>query len=150
MLPGLILRNANSDDCSAIAKMESEIFSDPWSEDIITSSLGNPLYTVLCVQDADAVIGYIIGISTCGESEVLRIAVSPEKRSCGIGGALLDGFLELRRGEKDFSVFLEVRASNEAAQKLYLSRSFTICGKRKGYYKSPLEDAVLMSLDLDI
>ena len=150
MTPGIVLRSATAEDCVGIARLEKEIFSDPWSAELIADSLHNPFYTVLCTHDGSSVAGYIIGMSTAGESEVLRVAVSAGKRHCGMGGALLDCFLEYRRDGGDFSVFLEVRASNEAAQRLYLSRGFELCGKRKGYYKAPVEDAVLMRLDLDI
>jgi ribosomal-protein-alanine N-acetyltransferase len=41
-------------------------------------------------------------------------------------------------------VFLEVRASNEAAQHLYAALGFTRVGERRRYYRFPTEDAVIL------
>ncbi|MFX3789309.1 ribosomal-protein-alanine N-acetyltransferase, partial [Streptococcus suis] len=41
-------------------------------------------------------------------------------------------------------IFLEVSESNSAAQALYTRQHFTKIGKRKDYYRHPVEDAVLM------
>jgi ribosomal-protein-alanine N-acetyltransferase len=46
------------------------------------------------------------------------------------------------------SLYLEVRESNVSARALYDSRSFAQVGRRKGYYRSPIEDALLMRRDL--
>lgn len=72
-----------------------------------------------------------------GEAELLNLAVRPEARRRGVGRALL----ALLAGRK---VWLEVRASNEAAIRFYESQGFRVCGRRKGYYRNPDEDAVLM------
>jgi ribosomal-protein-alanine N-acetyltransferase len=45
-------------------------------------------------------------------------------------------------------IFLEVRASNGEAKKIYESLGFTTLGVRKSYYSSPVEDAVVMVLKL--
>ena len=44
---------------------------------------------------------------------------------------------------------LEVRVSNAAARGLYRTLGFRLVGLRRGYYKSPIEDALLMALRLD-
>ena len=43
---------------------------------------------------------------------------------------------------------LEVRAGNEVAQQLYRRCGFEVIGRRRRYYKSPVEDALLMSVSL--
>ena len=43
--------------------------------------------------------------------------------------------------------FLEVRASNEAAQDMYRKFGFEISGRRVKYYKDNGEDAILMTLE---
>jgi ribosomal-protein-alanine N-acetyltransferase len=56
-------------------------------------------------------------------------------------------FAEVRRlgGTK---MLLEVRASNGAALRLYERLGFSQTGRRRGYYADPVEDAVLLSLQL--
>lgn len=74
------------------------------------------------------------------EAEILTLAVAPEHRRRGVGGALLQAFLEGRRGR----VFLEVRPSNAAARQLYQRFGFTETGRRASYYQSPSEDAIVL------
>jgi len=45
-------------------------------------------------------------------------------------------------------IFLEVRASNAAARRLYASRGFHEVGVRPNYYKRPVEDALVLRRDL--
>jgi ribosomal-protein-alanine N-acetyltransferase len=44
-------------------------------------------------------------------------------------------------------MFLEVRESNSAARALYASRGFLAVGRRRGYYRSPVEDALVLRRD---
>ncbi len=76
------------------------------------------------------------------ESEVLNLAVEPVLRRKGIARRLLSEFLLSRPGD----VFLEVRASNAAAQKLYEVIGFQQVGTRSGYYTNPDESAVVMKM----
>ena len=75
------------------------------------------------------------------EFELLNMAVAPSQRRRGYGRALLQEVLERFRGVW----FLEVRASNEAAQALYEGLGFHQCGRRREYYRSPVEDAIELS-----
>ena len=70
--------------------------------------------------------------------------MSPDARRHGIGAVLLDRVLDIAATFGAQSVFLEVRESNEAAQKLYASRRFAVAGRRKAYYRKPSEDALVM------
>jgi ribosomal-protein-alanine acetyltransferase len=88
-----------------------------------------------------AVAGFLVLRTTApGEAEILNLAVAPEWRRRGVARFLLDT-LVLNRAD---DVFLEVRASNAAARRLYETAGFTECGRRPGYYKNPPEAAVLM------
>jgi ribosomal-protein-alanine N-acetyltransferase len=75
------------------------------------------------------------------EFELLNMAVAPDRRRRGSGKALLEHALEQCPG----AWFLEVRASNEAAQALYTGAGFERSGRRREYYRAPLEDAIEMS-----
>jgi len=82
------------------------------------------------------------------EIEILNVAVDPGLRRQGVGRALLRALLAL----PGRSVFLEVRASNAAAQALYAGAGFTLNGRRRNYYpplgdaSGPREDAVVMKM----
>lgn len=72
-----------------------------------------------------------------GEAELLNLAVAPGARRRGAGRALV----EAMQGKR---VWLEVRASNEGAIRFYEALGFTRRGVRRGYYRDPVEDAVVM------
>jgi len=74
------------------------------------------------------------------EREILNIAVAPIQRRKGIARALVQD--ELVRGRGRW--FLEVRASNQAAIRLYETVGFERCGTRPGYYQEPAEVAIVM------
>jgi ribosomal-protein-alanine acetyltransferase len=75
-----------------------------------------------------------------GESEILNLAVDPAERRTGIARRLLMDVLARGKG----AWFLEVRASNVAAIRLYESTGFTRAGERKNYYDEPAEDGIVM------
>ena len=75
------------------------------------------------------------------EFELLNMAVAPQHRRRGFGRALLIEVLDRFPG----IWFLEVRASNTAAEALYQDLGFHRSGRRRNYYSSPLEDAIEMT-----
>jgi ribosomal protein S18 acetylase RimI-like enzyme len=82
-----------------------------------------------------------------GEAELLRIAVLSEARGKGMGRALLRTSEEQVRAMGCPVLLLEVRTSNTAARKLYVSEGWEECGLRRGYYRDG-EDAVLFRKQL--
>ena len=76
------------------------------------------------------------------ETEILNLAVSPEVRRRGVATALVRHLADMHLGD----VLLEVRASNTAARALYRSLGFVEQGLRKGYYRDPVDDALLLRL----
>jgi ribosomal-protein-alanine N-acetyltransferase len=75
-----------------------------------------------------------------GESEILNLAVDPGERRSGVARALLNEALAGAPG----AWFLEVRASNAAAIRLYEQAGFERAGRRDGYYREPAEEALVM------
>ncbi|NLW13380.1 MAG: GNAT family N-acetyltransferase [Trueperella sp.] len=86
------------------------------------------------------------GISHGPEAELLTIAVSRHVRGRGLGGVLVDALLAISRQHSAESVFLEVRAGDPGARRLYERAGFRSVGLRKNYYRD--DDAVIMKLDL--
>lgn len=73
-----------------------------------------------------------------------NIAVDPAFQGTGLGGRLLDAAVAAAEAEQCDAVWLEVRMSNEPAKRLYRSRAFEAIGRRKGYYRAPVEDALVL------
>jgi len=102
----------------------------------------------LSALESSTIVGYIVARETAGELHINNVAVRAEYQRRGIGRALLSRVLEegLRRNAK--TAFLEVRSANLAAQALYEKSGFKAIARRANYYSEPLEDAVVMSLEL--
>lgn len=89
-------------------------------------------------------MGYVIAHSAEDEGEILNLAVSPAARRRGIGRALVEHVLAALRVRGARAAYLEVRESNVGARALYLEFGFREVGRRRGYYRRPVEDAVLL------
>ncbi len=141
----MIIRKSLPEDAEAISKLESEIFTDPWSKEDITSCILSSLsmcYTALC--DENKIICYIVAKGIAPEAEIYRIATRPDMRGRGIAYRLLDFALKSERKNGIDSIFLEVRENNIPARKLYSSYGFKEIGTRKDYYKNPRDNAIIM------
>jgi ribosomal-protein-alanine N-acetyltransferase len=99
-------------------------------------------------EDGSGVLGFIVARRIVNEIEILNFAVSPTVRRRGIGSALLDESLTWGKEFGAVQAMLEVRASNATALRFYERHSFQIVGRRAGYYKEPVEDALLLSAKL--
>ena len=94
-------------------------------------------------------IGYYLYSLVVGEAEILNIAVAPSHQGKGLGRQLLEHCL-LQASEDARTVFLEVRASNFQAIRLYLDFGFNQIGERRDYYRTAhgSEDALMMAKEL--
>lgn len=143
------IRSAILADAAALVAIERQCFSDPWSEASFREALSSPWTFGLTAQTTRGVGGYLVGREMAGTGEVLNLAVAPEFRRRGIGGALLRAGLGALRHRKVGEVFLEVRESNHSAQALYLAHGFRPVGQRSAYYRNPKEDALVLRLALE-
>jgi ribosomal-protein-alanine N-acetyltransferase len=136
---------AGEADLGAIAKIERAAFSDPWSERSFREALSQPaIYFVAARSDAGDVLGYVVAWFVADEGQIANLAVAPAGWGKGIGRALLTSALReaVSRGATD--VYLEVRNSNSRARRLYGSCGFKEVGRRRNYYRLPVEDAVVL------
>jgi ribosomal-protein-alanine N-acetyltransferase len=149
-LEGLIIRGMAPADLLDVFSIETEAFSTPWSISSFRHEL-TERYSILKVAILnERVVGYICLRTMLDITHILNLAVTPGYRRRGIASWLLiEALDELsnRQKEADF-ITLEVRASSPAV-KLYEKLGFRVIGRRKGYYHKPLEDAILMGLDVE-
>lgn len=129
----------------AVELLERECFSEPWSRAQLEATLtdeSTELFVALC---GGKVAGYAGFSFVLDEGSVTDVAVFPAYRGRGIGRALVQ---KLRRRVQELELSfltLEVRASNQAAIALYQSEGFVPVGCRRGFYRRPTEDAILMT-----
>ena len=134
----------SSADTAQVANIEKMCFSSPWSENAIIGELNNPLSLWIVAKIGCSVIGYVGSQSVMGEADMMNLAVHPDYRRRGIGGALVTCLIERLSMRDVHSLTLEVRASNNAAKVLYDSLGFSQVGRRPNYYSMPKEDALVL------
>ena len=127
---------------AAIAELEKDCFSEPWSENALAEELSNPDSHFL-VAERGEVAGYIGVQEICGEAYVTNIAVFENHRKKGIGRALLKAAADGAKQRNCEFITLEVRVSNAHAIALYESEGFEKVGIRKNFYASPTEDGAI-------
>lgn len=142
-------------DIEVVMRIESVSFPSSWSAVGYRHELTanpNANYVVLETRATETaeteVIGYAGYWHVADEVHISTIAVRPEWRGKGLGALLLTWMIHEAIGREAAVVNLEVRAGNEAAQRLYASYGFVIVGRRRRYYRDTGEDALLMDLDL--
>ena len=144
MTPSLMVRESGSEMCPAFAALESVCFDVPWSIASVRALLDDGLTRVWEARTSSTIVGAALLRVVAGEGELLRIAVHPDTRRQGVGRALLRAVLSAVADACPLGVFLEVRASNVAARRLYAREGFVEHGRRRDYYDAPREDAILM------
>ena len=132
----------------AAAALEERLFSHPWRAQDFEESLTDPSRAFFAACEDGKLIGYC-GLQWSGEQgDVLTIGVEPCCRRKGIGARLMEALLQecARNGVRE--LFLEVRASNDAARGLYEKCGFTLLYARKNYYSDPREDGFVYRLEV--
>jgi len=119
-----------------------------WHENDFLESLKNKNNHYYFLVDRDEIVGFSSFTHVFDEVEILNLAISPKYQSRGFGKQLLAKLIEEVRHSARY-IFLEVRATNLIAQKLYDSFGFQKMAKRKNYYLKPNEDAFNLVLNLE-
>jgi len=143
------LRPMTRADLGAVMRLEEELFApDTWTRAMYLEELGlRDTRRYLVAVDGDEVVGYAGLIAYPDEAHIATIGVTAARQGEGIGGTLLDALLA-EADRRTPVVLLEVRATDEATQRLYRRRGFTPIGVRPNYYPLSGEDAVVMRREL--
>jgi len=142
------LRPMSEADLPAVMLLERALFpDDAWSEGMLRGELAEQpatrFYVVAEAEPGD-VVGYA-GLCAIGEdADVQTIGVRADREGLGIGAALLTALLDEATARGCRSVYLEVRADNERAQRLYERFGFDRIGVRRKYYQPSGVDAIVM------
>ncbi len=143
-----VIRKMTLKDLEQVVAIDQVSFSLPWPARSFQFELTDNAASRSWVVDLDGrVIAMLVGWFIVDELHVATIAIHPEFRSQGLGKSILLHALCSAKEEGAVKAFLEVRESNEVAQKMYRNFGFVEDGRRPGYYKDNGEDAILMSLN---
>lgn len=142
----LTFRLLSSGDLDAVCSIESSVYEDPWSYALFEQSLNAPFtYNLGIFQEKDC-LGYAICQIIFEEAHLLNIAVSPPLQRQGLGMKLLKKVMEEARKREARTLFLEVRPSNQAAERLYEKEGFVHVTTREKYYPNGEDACVLMKM----
>ena len=139
---------ATRDDLGAVVGLEAVAFADPWTRPAFEAALKERHARFRVARTAEGVIGYVIAWFVLDEGEIANLAVAPTARRRGVARALLEQIIGEARASGLGRLFLEVRESNAAARALYNSRGFEPVARRPRYYRKPVEDAIVLRLEL--
>ena len=140
----MIIRTMQKGDVAAVAALEAQIFSMPWSAAGFADTLPREDVIFLVAYEQDELLGYVGIYCMLDEGEITNVAVAPAARRRGIARALLTELKRQLACRNVTQIVLEVRVSNEPAIRLYEQLGFSMLGVRKNFYEKPTEDAYIM------
>ncbi len=138
------IRPMELDDLEAVMEIENSMFRQPWSETGFFSFLLRSDVLFLVAEEQEQIIGFCGAQIAVDESDVLQVAVCKERQHQGIGNLLMDQLKTSLTEAGVIRIFLEVRAGNQAAIRLYEKQGFEQIGIRKNYYEEFQEDGLVM------
>ncbi|MDH3689309.1 MAG: ribosomal protein S18-alanine N-acetyltransferase [Gammaproteobacteria bacterium] len=144
-----ILREMRESDLRSVLVIENIVYDFPWSKNIFRDCLKNGYVCRTYEQDTQ-ILGYGIMSVGIGECHLLNICIRPQSQSNGLGTNLVLQLVEVARQRRAQIAFLEVRKSNDAAQRVYSRLGFNEIGVRSDYYpaRRGREDAVILAKGL--
>ncbi len=140
------IRTLRFEDVEALAAIEAESFTMPWSKQDFEDLLKRD-YCYYLVALADGEVAGCCGYTkSFEEGNIDNVVVAPKYRGLGIAQRMLQELIDrgVRAGVEAFT--LEVRVSNEAAIHVYEKLGFVSEGIRPRFYEKPVEDANIMWL----
>ncbi len=132
------LRPGDATDLAAVNRVMHEafdpMFGEAWSSSQCIGMLALPgVWLTLAAEDG-MLTGFAMARAVAGDGELLLLAVQPESRGRGIGGALLRSVIADARDRGAERLHLEVRAGNGAVG-MYRAHGFEQVGTRRSYYR---------------
>jgi ribosomal-protein-alanine N-acetyltransferase len=146
MIATVEIRRLSLDHVDAIDMIERAAMPAPWSPAMFAGEIVKPTSVCLGAFEAgsDRLVGYVIVSRYVDAWHVMNLVVATDWRRQGVARRLLEELFERTRDEARRGFTLEVRASNDAAMRLYEAMGFRAQGVRRGYYTDNREDAVIM------
>jgi ribosomal-protein-alanine N-acetyltransferase len=147
----LVRPMAEADLEGVLAIADSLPTAPHWSQEsyvaVILSDV-KPRRVGMVAEDEGGLAGFAVAGVMAPEADLESIAVKIGLQRQGIGRALLAGLVPALKRAGVTELNLEVRESNRAALEFYERTGFQKAGRRRGYYRGPDEDALLLRLEL--
>jgi ribosomal-protein-alanine N-acetyltransferase len=122
-----------------------------WTRNIFANELANPNAVYLVAEElrsdkqpTEKVLGYGGAWLILDEMHIMTLGTDPDQRRKKIAESIIVALINQAIESEIKAITLEVRLSNQAAQKLYERYDFQHQGIRKNYYESDGEAALLL------
>jgi ribosomal-protein-alanine N-acetyltransferase len=132
------------EDLGEVVRIENESFSDPWTRGCFLEDIKKELAYPAVVRIGEKLAGYTCLWRVEDELQIANIAVDKEHRRKGVAKRLLEWIIEQAVKKNCKSITLDVRETNSVAIRLYDQYGFREIGRRKKYYRFPVENAIIM------
>jgi ribosomal-protein-alanine N-acetyltransferase len=136
------IRSMELSDIPAVATLEQDVYDNPWSVRVFYDELARSNRRYLVAEDDTGVVGYGGILVVESDAHITTLAVDPAARRQHLGTRLMLALVDAAVQIGVDHITLEVRMSNEGAQRLYERFGFNPVGLRKNYYRD--EDALVM------
>jgi len=148
----VVIRSAALNDVPAILAIEQQApGAAHWTAEQYKKLVGSGV--VLVAEDAAEEVGRLCGFicakAVAGEWEIENVVVAAEFLRRGVANELLRALIQRAANGAASAILLEVRESNLSGRRLYEKHGFSEVGRRRAYYRYPVEDAILYALRFD-
>lgn len=137
----VLIRPATEHDAAAIAAIEHASFTHPgerFSPRRVRYLIRSPRVEVIVAEEHGSVVGWAAGFvrrrASTPWARVHAVAVDPRARGRNVGRMLMEHIIEMLVKQGAMRIFLEARADNHAALRLYHKLGFVECGTLPNYY----------------
>ena len=142
-----MIRKAEIRDLDALTAIEAECSGMPWTHDQMEEEILFRFARTYVCEEEGRVVGFLSAHVLEDESHINEFGVMPGFRNRGIGQKLLSAYLEECADTGVNKITLEVREGAAPAIRLYEKNGWKKIGLRKGFYRNPAEDGIVMMLE---
>ena len=139
------IRLARLNDVPALLAIERQApGAAHWTSEQYNKLVGSGV--VLVAEETDELCGFVCAQAITGEWEIENVVVAAGFLRRGIASELVQALIQRAQNAAASAILLEVRESNLPARGLYEKHGFREVGRRRAYYRDPVEDAILYAL----
>lgn len=142
------VRKAENKDLEELTEIEALCSGMPWTQDQMAEEILFRFARTYVCEEEGRVVGFLSAHVLEDESHINEFGVMPGFRNRGLGQKLISAFLEECAETGVKKITLEVREGAAPAVRLYERNGWKRIGLRKGFYRNPAEDGIVMILEL--
>ena len=135
-----------AEDPTSLAELDKSCFKRAWRKESFSKLINHSWFRAWTWHgEANSkALAFLIIENHFDLFSILRIGVVPEQQRQGIGREMMDFLIQLARNEKIPKILLEVHEFNLSAQHLYFASGFRQIHRKKGYYRDPPGNALVL------